>query len=590
MRKHLFLFITSIIICVCPLTYCQNGVESFNSIISKNSKIENLKIPSSPNINNQLLVELLPETNTTVFFSDLEKKFPNTQHSIVSKSFNIYKIVVSSKVTVDSIELKNLSTDNSLLTTAIHSFLKNNKNVVGVSYNALVSPRGTTPNDSLYNQQYYLPKTSVPQLWDITQGGTTACGDTIVVAVIDRGFDLKIKDFSGNIYQNNAEIPNNGIDDDGNGYIDDYQGYNFYSMNDNHDNAQFDGDQYHGNECAGIIGARGNNITGISGINWQTKMLFLSASRSVEYVIGAYDYAYKMRKLYNDTKGVKGAFIAVTSCSLGIDGARPEDNLPFCNVYDKLGQVGILNVVAATNMSGDLYTIGDVPGLCKSDYLIVVNSTDANDKLANFSPTSTTYIGISAPGTDILSTEPLKYVPQFQIDSGNSFAAPQVAGVAALLYSISDTRLCPKNFVSPSDATLKIKNAIYKGADKINSLSNASKTGGRLNALNSYKALQILLPTVETPTTNYELRIAPNPTDGIINCQLIFDGLRANNNYQLSPINYQLYDNLGRVLIQKQLTAPMQFTIDCSAFPPSIYFLRCETVDGVITKKIIVNH
>ena len=575
MRKLLLLNIASIIFCFCFPTHCQNTVA------------ENFTTSQSSNINNEILVGILPETNTTVFFSALEKQFTNTQHNIVSESFNIYKIVITQGLSIENEKNNQQSIiKNSPLSTEIYSFLKNNKNVSGVSYNALVSPRGTTPNDSLYNQQYYLPKISVPQLWDVTQGGTTACGDTIVVAVIDRGFDLKIKDFSGNIYQNNAEIPNNGIDDDGNGFIDDYQGYNFYSLNDNHDKTQFDGFQFHGNECAGIIGARGNNISGITGINWQTKMLFLSTSNSVEYIIRAYDYVYKMRKLYNDTNGAKGAFIAVTSCSLGIDGARPEDNLPWCNVYDKLGQIGILNVVATTNMPGDLYTIGDVPGLCSSDYLIVVNSTDANDKLANFSPTSTKYISVSAPGTDILSTEPLKYIPQYQIDSGNSFAAPQVAGVATLLYSINDKRLCPKNFVSPSDAALKIKNAIYKGVDKLSSLATANKTGGRLNAFNSYKALQILLPTQETLKANFEINIVPNPSDNVTSITVVTQSSEPTQ----SIFNFQLFDNLGRVLINKSLLKQLQFNIDCSNFTSGIYFLRCESVDGVITKKLIVNH
>ena len=456
--------------------------------------------------NNELLVELQPETNVAEFFYNFEKKFANTTHSTVSNSFNIYKI--SDKYQVVNNKYQRINDSISELS-LITYHLSLNKDVVAVCNNSITSPRGTTPNDSLYNQQYYLSKTSVPQLWDITQGGTTACGDTIVTAIIDQGFDTKIKDFIGNLYQNKLEIPNNGIDDDGNGYVDDYQGYNFYTMNDNFDKTQFDNTQNHGNECAGIIGARGNNISGIAGINWRAKMLLLAASNSVEYIIGAYDYAYKLRKLYNDTKGAQGAFVAVTSCSLGIDKGRPENNLPWCNVYDKLGSVGIINIVAATNAMGDLNTIGDVPGLCNSNYLIVVHSTDSNDKLANTSPTSTNFIGLAAPGTDILTTEPLKYIPQYDFVGGNSFAAPQVAGVATLLYSINDSRLCPKNFVSPSDAALKIKNAIYNGVDKIPSLAFANKTGGRLNAFNSYKALQTLLPTSETPVTTDELRITP---------------------------------------------------------------------------------
>ncbi len=542
--------------------------------------------------NNELLIELQPETNVTEFFSDFEKQFPNTSHSTVSESFNIYKIsLLSDKYQVISDKYQVNKDSSSLIT----YHLSLNKDVVGVSYNSIVSPRGTTPNDSLYNQQYYLPKTSVPQLWDITQGGTTACGDTIVTAIIDQGFDTKIKDFAGNLYQNKLEIPNNGIDDDGNGYVDDYQGYNFYAMNDNFDKTQFDNTQNHGNECAGIIGARGNNISGIAGINWRAKMLLLAASNSVEYIIGAYDYAYKLRKLYNDTKGAQGAFVAVTSCSLGIDKGRPENNLPWCNVYDKLGSVGILNIVAATNATGDLNTIGDVPGLCNSNYLIVVHSTDANDKLANTSPTSTNFIGLAAPGTDILTTEPLKYIPQYDFLGGNSFAAPQVAGVATLLYSINDTRLCPKNFVSPSDAAMKIKNAIYNGVDKIPALAFANKTGGRLNAFNSYKALQTLLPTTEVAITNYELRITPNPADLVVSCSLIVDRNVANeqrttNNEQL---NVHLYDNLGRFFykLQRQGNAVVStFDINCASFPDGMYFLRCETVDGVITKKIIIQH
>ncbi|MEL7123029.1 MAG: S8 family serine peptidase, partial [Bacteroidota bacterium] len=105
------------------------------------------------------------------------------------------------------------------------------------------------------------------EVWDITTGGLTPDGDTIVVCIIDDGLDQTHQDFEGNLWVNYDEIPNNGIDDDNNGFVDDVRGWNAFF-----DNDDIYSDAVHGTTVTGVLGAKGNNGVGIAGIMWDVKM------------------------------------------------------------------------------------------------------------------------------------------------------------------------------------------------------------------------------------------------------------------------------------------------------------------------------
>ena len=182
----------------------------------------------------------------------------------------------------------------------------------------------------------------------------------IVVAVLDDGIDVNHEDLMGNIFINNKEIPNDKIDNDGNGYIDDYKGYNIDLGN---GTAVA---QNHGTGVSGIIGAIGNNQLGISGINWKIKILPIFGVNQLDEIIMAYSYVLKMKRLYLSSKGDKGAFVVVTNYSGGISKAwgDVEPYKQWCAMYDLLGAEGILSVGATDNEPINVDVIGDMPSTC----------------------------------------------------------------------------------------------------------------------------------------------------------------------------------------------------------------------------------
>lgn len=197
------------------------------------------------------------------------------------------------------------------------NIIRNDMDVQFAQFNHYVTQRTITPNDPRFNEQWSLSNTGqtggtvdadidAPEARNITTGGITATGDQIVIAVIDGGFDLNHEDLP--FYKNTREIPNNGIDDDGNGYIDDYHGWNAYNM------TGYIPVDYHGTHVAGIAASIGNNGKGISGVNWAAKIMPIAGLSSNEaIVVRAYRYAWKMRQIYNQTNGAKGAFVVVTN-------------------------------------------------------------------------------------------------------------------------------------------------------------------------------------------------------------------------------------------------------------------------------------
>ncbi len=345
--------------------------------------------------------------------------------------------------------------------------------------------RRLTPNDPMFTSPDKWPyvndgsnggvvdaDTDADLAWDITTGGTTSTGDTIVVAVIDGGVQVDHEDL--NIFKNEPEVNGTaGVDDDGNGYVDDVNGWDAYNSD---GTIPSDG---HGTHVSGTVGGIGDNNTGFVGVNWDVQVLPIAGSSTNEStVVSAYDYAVKMRDLYDSTNGNKGAFVVATNSSFGVDGGDPSNFPVWCAMYDTLGNYGITNAVAGPNNDVNIDSVGDVPGACPSPHTICLTNTQNDDSRAN-AGYGEINVDLGAPGTDILSTYPTN---SYNNLSGTSMATPHVAGTIGLLYSVDCPELMTLTDNDPDSASLLIKEAIMEGVDTISSMQDTiTRSKGRLN-------------------------------------------------------------------------------------------------------------
>ncbi len=313
--------------------------------------------------------------------------------------------------------------------------------------------------------------------WDTTTGGVTPLGDTIVVCIIDDGLDFNHEDFGDNIWRNHLEIPDNGIDDDNNGYIDDVAGWNTYG-----DDGNVNQDGSHGTPVAGIVGAQGNNSIGVTGVNWDVKLMIVRGGGDEADALAAYAYPYYFRKLFNETNGNEGAFVVATNASWGVDYGQPEEAPIWCSFYDSLGVQGILNCGATANLNLNIDVEGDLPTGCSSDYLIAVTNVDQNDRKVSSAGYGLETIDLGAFGSETWTTGANNNYRSF---GGTSGATPHVTGTIGLLYSAPCEDLANYARTSPASASLLIKNYILDGVDPNESLQDITSTGGRLNVNNA---------------------------------------------------------------------------------------------------------
>jgi hypothetical protein len=353
-----------------------------------------------------------------------------------------------------------------------------------------------TPNDTLFYRQWSflndgtnggsgLADISAKSAWDITTGGTTSIGDTIVVAVIDQGFDVDHVDLIDNMFINHGEIHGNNIDDDGNGYVDDRQGWDFYNDDPFHPNNN------HGTHVSGTVGASGNNQIGVTGINWNVKILPITGSSTLEStVVEAYAYVLELRRMYNETNGEKGAYVVATNSSFGVDEGQPFDYPIWCAMYDSLGYAGVLSAGATANDNVNIDDVGDVPTACGSNFLISVTNMRSTDEINGNAGFGFESIDLGAPGTGIYSTFSNN---NYGNNTGTSMATPHVAGALGLMYSA----VCPSIYeefgVNYSGLALFVKDKLLDdGVDQLNSMAGLVKTGGRLNLDKAIKSVSNL--------------------------------------------------------------------------------------------------
>ncbi|MFN3918158.1 MAG: GEVED domain-containing protein [Flavobacteriales bacterium] len=401
----------------------------------------------------------------------------------------------------------------------MHNLLYRQKEVTIADYNYHVQMRSTIPNDTQFGQQWHHVNTGqsggTPDAdidsdlaWDITTGGTSATGEDIVVCIIE-ATNLNHTDLNANRWINTAEIAGNGIDDDGNGYVDDIMGWNPGGNNGTVGYGTNNASTAHGTNCAGMIGAIGNNNLGVAGANWNVKIMIVTVSNLTQAnVISSYTYPLVQRQRWNNTNGVQGALVVATSASWGIDNANPANYPLWCAFYDTLGKYGIISVGATTNNNTNVDINGDMPTACASQYMVGVGRTGHTDNTAGGYGVNT--IDFGAPGINVRTTANSN---AYGTVTGTSFSCPLTAGVIGLAYSIP----CP-NFMAlvksnPQQGANLVLQALWDGVDPKPNMTNLYVRGGRLNAKNTLDELMNVVcagslclppsaPTVGTITNN----------------------------------------------------------------------------------------
>lgn len=457
-------------------TYMKLLLSGFFLLLS--SKL--LMAQKQDHVRGQLIVQLKNERKVTDLTGTLSKlKSRIVKSKCISEDMNIWLLDFDENGE-EIINLKAMRYDPSVLNAQFNHYIELRS-----------SELATVPNDPNFTNLWHLLNTGqsggtsgadvqATAAWDITTGGNTTDRDTIVVAVIDNGFEPTHADIQANHWYNWNEISNNGIDDDLNGYIDDFNGWDTKTGTDNI------GGGSHAIEVEGMIGAVGNNNRGVTGMNWKVKMMSIKidTQNGTEIdIVAAYTYALKMRRLYQKTGGKKGALIVASNSSFGAKGF-PTDAPIWCAMYDTLGIAGILNIGSTDNNNTNVDVAGDLPSTCPSDYLVIVTATDRNDVKGQNVAYGVNNVDVAAPGISVQTTA---LNGGYTIMEGTSFACPIVTGIVALAYASPCADFINYAKANPSGATLLLKDWILKSVDVKTNLQNKIKTGGRVNA---FKTLQ----------------------------------------------------------------------------------------------------
>jgi thermitase len=319
-----------------------------------------------------------------------------------------------------------------------------------------------TPNDPLYTNagMWGLGKISAPSAWDLTTGSSS-----VVVADIDTGMLYTHQDLAANAWVNPGEIPNNGIDDDGDGFVDDVYGWDFFY----NDSDPIDDAGGHGTHTAGTIGAVGNNAFGVVGVNWTVKIMAIKiyspngTDSTSAMLVNAYAYIRMMK--------LRGVNIRATNNSYGNCGEACGYDQATKDGIDAMGAAGIVSVFAAgnDNNNNDTNPAPSYPSVYTSPSIIAVAASTSTDAKASFSSYGLMSVDLAAPGVSVLSTYNSSNTAT-AILSGTSMATPHVTGAVALLSAYN-----------PNLSVASLKATILNTVDPLPAWTGLVKTGGRLN-------------------------------------------------------------------------------------------------------------
>jgi len=466
--------------------------------------------------------------------------------------------------------------------------LANNPLVPAFEHNSILEKR-LKPNDPRLGEQWHLETIKMAESWDVVTGGKDPGGRQIVIALMDGGFHTGHEDLQDIFYKNTKEVPGDGVDNDGNLYTDDYNGWNVKKQND-----VITSDS-HGTSVVGMAAANANNGKGIAGMDWGAKILPIVEVTNSGEVVQAYEYILAQRKLYNQTNGAKGAYIVAASYSGGLPNAFATSFPIWCGLYDKLGQAGIISIGATANDDVNVDIKGDMPSTCTSPYLIVVTNTNKADKKERYAGYGPIHVDLGVPGEEILTTD-LDSRGKYRVESGTSLSAPVMAGAISLMYALPCEPFFQLSKSNPSVAASSLVDVLLQSGDSNSSLTGITSTGKRLNVLNAVAALrQAYDNCINLPSPKGNLAIS--------NIRYLSGGNTFLVDYLTpdeEPVTFIISDALGRQVRSEIITPPVfgdkthVFSVN-SAFNnaleimvQNIYFISLIRGNEIVSKSVFI--
>ncbi|MFQ5648313.1 MAG: S8 family peptidase [bacterium] len=325
------------------------------------------------------------------------------------------------------------------------------------------------PNDPRFNDLYGMRQIDAPEAWDLQKGSKS-----VIVGVIDTGVDTDHPDLKDNIWSNTGESgggkESNGVDDDGNGFVDDFRGWDFI----NDDNNPFD-DNDHGTHVSGTIGAVGDNNKGVVGVNWNVSIMPLkfldgNGSGTTDDAVEAIIYGTRM-----------GARVLSNSWGGGGKSRALEDAIKFAN------DNGVLFVAAAGNDFSNNDRAPTYPANYEVANVISVAANTSSDRLAGFSNFGKNTVDLSAPGNNIVSTVARG---RYETLSGTSMATPHVSGAAGLIWA-----------QFPQLSMNRIIIRLLGSVDRSINYADKVASGGRLNVFKAMSTSPIIARTTRLGNT-----------------------------------------------------------------------------------------